>query len=52
MKLIYETPEIELNEYKFADVLYDDGTQTGGLVTLSDESHENIPGQGMDDPFD
>lgn len=41
MKLIYETPEIELNKYKFSDVLNDD--LASGLNSMLSGEHGSIP---------
>lgn len=46
MKRIYETPEIELNKYKFSDVLDD---QISGLQSMMSGEHGSIPDQDGDD---
>ena len=53
MKFIYETPDIELNKFKFADVLSsDDGTHTASMTDSNSYVSETIPEQDDSrDPF-
>ena len=45
MKLIYETPEIELNKYKFSDVL----SVNPGYSSAASGEHGEIPEQDHTD---
>ena len=52
MKFIYETPDIELNKFKFADVLSaDDGTHTASMTDSNSYAPENIPEEDFKDMF-
>ena len=52
MKFIYETPDIELNKFKFADVLTSDGGHFASVVDSNSYVSETIPEQDDSrDPF-